>query len=47
METSARLSNAPLVRLNRVTEGARAMVLAKLESFNPVAVEDYQGKTTH
>jgi cysteine synthase len=29
------IGNTPLVRLNRVTEGAGAMVLAKLESFNP------------
>ena len=27
--------NTPLVRLNRVTEGARATVLAKLEFYNP------------
>ena len=29
------IGNTPLVRLNRVTEGANATVLAKLESFNP------------
>lgn len=29
------IGNTPLVRLNRVTGGAGAMVLAKLESFNP------------
>ena len=29
------IGNTPLVRLNRVTKGSQAMVLAKLESFNP------------
>lgn len=29
------IGNTPLVRLNRVTEGAKATVLAKLEYFNP------------
>ncbi len=29
------IGNTPLVRLNRMTEGARAEVVAKLESFNP------------
>jgi cysteine synthase A len=29
------VGNTPLVRLNRVTEGCRATVVAKLESFNP------------
>jgi cysteine synthase A len=31
------IGNTPLVRLNRVTEGAKAEVVAKLESFNPVS----------
>jgi len=31
------IGNTPLVRLNRVTEGAGAEVVAKLESFNPIA----------
>lgn len=31
----ATVGDTPLVRLNRVTEGLRPLVLAKLESFNP------------
>jgi cysteine synthase len=31
------IGNTPLVRLNRVTEGVHADVVAKLESFNPAA----------
>jgi cysteine synthase A len=31
------VGNTPLVRLNRVTEGTNADILAKLESFNPLA----------
>ena len=31
------IGNTPLVRLNRVTSGAKAAVLAKLESFNPLS----------
>jgi cysteine synthase A len=31
------MGNTPLVRLNRVTEGLEATVLAKLEYFNPLA----------
>src|SRR4030067_2856722 len=29
------IGNTPLLRLNRVTEGCKGEVLAKLESFNP------------
>jgi cysteine synthase A len=31
------IGNTPLVRLNRITAGARATVVAKLESFNPAS----------
>jgi cysteine synthase len=31
------VGNTPLVRLNRIMEGARATVVAKLESFNPAS----------
>ena len=31
------IGRTPLVRLNRVTEGAQAIVVAKLESFNPLS----------
>jgi len=31
------IGNTPLVRLNRITEGANAEVVAKLESFNPLS----------
>jgi cysteine synthase A len=34
---TATIGNTPLVRLNRVTSGTGATVLAKLESFNPMS----------
>ena len=38
------IGNTPLVRLNRITEGAKAEVVAKLESFNPIgSVKDRVG----
>ena len=38
------IGNTPLVRLNRITKGAKAEVVGKLESFNPVgSVKDRIG----
>jgi cysteine synthase A len=38
------IGNTPLVRLNRITEGAKGEVVAKLESFNPIhSVKDRIG----
>ena len=34
---TATIGNTPLVRLNRVTRGAGATLIAKLESFNPMS----------
>jgi cysteine synthase A len=38
------VGNTPLVRLNRLTEGAKAEVVAKLEFYNPAhSVKDRIG----
>jgi len=36
-DVTATIGNTPLVRLNRLTEGINADVVAKLESFNPLS----------
>ncbi len=36
-DSSELIGNTPLVRLNRITKGVKAEVVAKLESFNPVS----------
>jgi cysteine synthase A len=36
-DSTEAIGNTPLVRLNHITEGAKAEVVAKLESFNPVS----------
>jgi cysteine synthase A len=43
-DISGTIGNTPMVRLNRITEGAGAEVVAKLESFNPAnSVKDRLG----
>ncbi len=43
-DSSELIGNTPLVRLNRITEEAKAEVVAKLESFNPIgSVKDRIG----
>ncbi len=43
-DITATIGNTPLVRLNRVTEGLQAVILAKIEAFNPLgSVKDRIG----
>ncbi len=45
-DSSELIGNTPLVRLNRVTKGVKAEVVAKLESFNLIGnVKDRIGVT--
>ena len=36
-DTTELIGNTPLVKLNKITEGANAEIIAKLESFNPLS----------
>lgn len=43
-DSTGLIGNTPLVRLNRITEGAKANVVGKLESFNPMgSIKDRTG----
>jgi cysteine synthase A len=36
VDSTELIGNTPLVRLNRITKGTKAEVVANLESFNPI-----------